>query len=150
MAIEVVTVPYEILIRFKSDGSIRGAHYKELQIIRDGSFVYQEKEGDAMPLALGSAQMQLALGEVTAGYVQDLASAQHSLLTVQTQLEVMTESHQVLATQLDIANSNLASSTQGFQAQIAAFKAQLAVANQRIAELEAITNAVTTEAPSEE
>ena len=71
MAIKKERYPYEYLVRFNPDGSVRGQHIRYLDKVYDDETgeVYAEKESDA--LSVGDEQsavmLDVALGEVAAG-----------------------------------------------------------------------------------
>lgn len=68
MAIERKTVPYEYLVRFNADGSIRGQHIKYLDVLTDGGKVISEQEGGALSVGGSSRAVLLdtALGQSAA------------------------------------------------------------------------------------
>lgn len=61
--IELTKEPYELLVRW-GGGQIVGAHYKELEILRDGESIVHVKEGTALPLSLGGAELAQILGHL--------------------------------------------------------------------------------------
>jgi hypothetical protein len=91
MAFEIVRQPYEILIRW-SGGVVSGAHWRELEIGRDGPVVYFTRELDPVPLALGGAPMTAALGEVSAGLSAQVLALQNQVAQLQEIIDGMSSS----------------------------------------------------------
>ena len=76
--IEKKTVPYEFLVRFNHDGTIKGQHIKYLEVLVDADQVLSEKEGDALPVGDGGMLLEAALGEVGAGLSRATEAARES------------------------------------------------------------------------
>lgn len=62
MAIEKAVEPYELLVRFEH-GHVKGAHFKRIEVVREGAVVYSVREMEPEPVAakevveiLGSTQ----------------------------------------------------------------------------------------------
>lgn len=53
MTLEKITQPYEILIRFDADGKVSGAHFKQIETIKDGDEIINKKETMAEPIEIG-------------------------------------------------------------------------------------------------
>ena len=70
MAIEKREFPYEFLVRFNPDGTVRGQHFKRLEQYVDTATgdVITEREGDAIPVgdAESAVPLQTALRDVGA------------------------------------------------------------------------------------
>lgn len=90
MTIQVLTQPYEILIRF-NNGALFGAHYKTLDVLTDGERVYSTTEnppvsvsGETCAEVLGVA-LQAALlkaGELEADLLRERELGAEMLLRV--------------------------------------------------------------------
>lgn len=91
MAFEIVRQPYEILIRW-TGGVVSGAHWRELEIGRDGPVTYFTRELDPVPLALGGPQMTAALGEVSAGLSAQVLDLQTQVAELQSIIDNMSSS----------------------------------------------------------
>lgn len=70
MAIVKEQYPYEYLVRFNPDGTVRGQHIKYLDRVYDNvtNEIYAEKEGDALSVGDATAAVMLdnAIGAVNA------------------------------------------------------------------------------------
>ena len=62
MSLEKTVQPYEILIRFKEDGSISGAHFKQIETIKDGEEIINQKQIMAEPIEIGGDKYNELLG----------------------------------------------------------------------------------------
>jgi hypothetical protein len=112
MAIVKQSVPYEMLVRFNADGTVRGRHIKYLDRIydEDTGEVYAEKEGNALPVKEGGILPEVALGEVAAALAKgeealhierdELAAAKQA---IETELQTERAARQLAEAQKDTA-----------------------------------------------
>lgn len=100
MTIEKHSHPYEYLVRFNPDGTVRGQHIKYLEVVADTETneVFAEKEGDA--LSVGDEQsavmLEAALGKVNAA----LAKAEETERTAKLAAETKRQEAETAAEQL--------------------------------------------------
>lgn len=68
MSIEKREVPYEYLVRFNADGTVRGQHLRNLIQVYDTETneIYSEKEGPALPVHAAAIPVDVAVGEIAA------------------------------------------------------------------------------------
>lgn len=59
MAVEIVVQPYELLVRFDEDGTVRGIARRRLRVIRDGEEIIsaQELPAEEVPVTPDLAAM---------------------------------------------------------------------------------------------
>lgn len=56
MSLEKTIKPYEILIRFSPDGEISGAHFKQIETVKDGEEILAQKETVAEAIEIGGTK----------------------------------------------------------------------------------------------
>jgi phage gp29-like protein len=80
---------YEILIRMNPDGTVRGAHQADIEIIADEGGVIAEKELPAV--AINPDDVSRILGAQNAGNLSEIAELKARLEEVQAALTVALE-----------------------------------------------------------
>jgi hypothetical protein len=114
MAIEQVTVPYEILYRLAEDGTVAGCHRRDLEIIRNTETgqVYSAKELDPQPV--DGAEMEAVLGVITTAQAATIAQQNTQIADLQNQLSQKSDAlssaenqSEDLTAQLDLANQTI-------------------------------------------
>jgi hypothetical protein len=97
MAIIKEQVPYEVLVRFNADGTVRGRHIRYLDRIidTDTNEVYAEKEGVALSVGDESSAVLLetALGQVNAALLKS-ESERQLRQAKEAELEAEKQAHQ--------------------------------------------------------
>jgi hypothetical protein len=86
---------YEVLFRFSKDGTIAGAHRKDLTVIKNGDTVLSESESTAKPIA--GADIEALLGEICTAQcatidqqVIEIQTLTQSLADIQAELDALT------------------------------------------------------------
>jgi hypothetical protein len=111
MAIIKQQFPYEYLVRFNTDGSVRGQHIKYLDRVYDDQTneVYAEKEGSA--LSVGDEQsavmLDAALGQVTAALAKAENAERQAKLAIETELQTERAARQLAESQKEAALAEL-------------------------------------------
>jgi hypothetical protein len=97
MDVQDITVPYEILLRFDADATLRGAHMIGRRIVTIDGEVVKDEPGDAIPLDVG--QEGTLWGCLDQAQVIALATA----TALQEQLSQVTAERDDLQEQLAVA-----------------------------------------------
>lgn len=119
MSINRYVYPYEILFRLLQSGEVQGCHRRDIEIVKDDETgeVYSTRETDPVPIA--GSDMDAVLGTVNTALVASLATAQAQATDFENQFNnCQADVQQVAQERADIA-------------------AQLAQANETIAQLNA-------------
>lgn len=137
MAIEKITVPYEILFRLAEDGSVAGCHRRDLEILRDNEtgYVYPARELDPQPVE--GEVMELVLGVIATAQAVTIDQQSAQIAEKTSALESVVGAAQDLTAQLDIAGQAIAQQNEmisALQNQLAEKESLLAAAQTQLAD----------------
>lgn len=91
MSIEVQNLPYEVLFRFNEDGSFKGAHRKDLEIVVNTATgqVYSTKELD--PIAVSLEGLDPVISSLNLSVHDALQAALQEIQRLEGELSLLTQ-----------------------------------------------------------
>ncbi len=144
-----VTVPYEILIRFGSDGSLKGAHQQRRRIVQLDGEILKDQELPAEPIDV--AGMGAVLGEASAIAITSAAALlleRDRLAAERDDLSAMVAAAAAARDAAESAAAKAAEDRDKLEAELAATEAALATARGEIQALRDL--AMSREVPPQE
>lgn len=115
MTINRYVYPYEILFRLLQSGEVQGCHRRDIEIVKDDDTgeVYSTRETDPVPIA--GSDMEAVLGTVNTALVASLATAQAQATDFENQFnncqagaQQIAQEREDIAAQLAQANDTIA------------------------------------------
>lgn len=107
--IEKTVTPYEYLVRFNPDGTIRGQHIRYLERITEGGGVLVEREGEAVSVgdATRAVLLDTALGGVAAALARATELAHSAQQAAEAKAAVALQGQQAAETRMQTAEAAL-------------------------------------------
>ncbi|HTF85296.1 MAG TPA: hypothetical protein VL987_12000 [Cellvibrio sp.] len=136
MTINRYVYPYEILFRLMQSGEVQGCHRRDIEIVKDDDTgeIYSTRETD--PVSISGADMEAVLGTVNTALVASLAAAQSQAVDFESQfnncqadVQQIAQERADIAAQLAQANETIAQLNAQLQALYDAQASELSVQN---------------------